>query len=56
MLDAVEGPVKRYYDGTLLVMEDDIEEGTVHVQPAVRVPVARVTNETQIAELIQEET
>ena len=32
------------------VVEDDIEEGTVHVQPAV------VVNETQFAELIHEET
>ena len=31
-------------------MEDDIEEGTVHVQPAV------VANEAHFAELIHEET
>jgi len=31
-------------------MEDDIEEGTVHVHPAV------VVNEAQVAELIHEET
>src|SRR5437867_9409892 len=33
-----------------LVVEDDIEEGTVHVQPAV------VVDESQFAELIHEET
>ena len=35
---------------TLLVVEDDIEEGTVHVQPTV------VIDEAQFMELIHEET
>src|SRR5680860_140576 len=33
-----------------LILEDDIEEGAVHVQPAV------VLNEAQVAELVQKET
>ncbi len=37
-----------------LVVEDDVEEGTVHVQPFVRITI--VFNKSQFAELIHEKT
>ncbi|MEX2491245.1 MAG: hypothetical protein WD425_05730 [Nitrospirales bacterium] len=37
-----------------LAVEDDIEEGAVHVQSVVRIAI--VTNKAQFAELIHEET
>lgn len=37
-------------------MENDIEEGTIHMQPAIPAQPAFVINEPQFAELIHEET
>jgi len=40
----------------LLVVEENFEEGTVHVRPAGQVQLAVVANEAYFVRLIQEET